>query len=364
MVTKRLDHCCGDARPWPGVSGCSNFSTAPFRHADVRQADQIRCLHMSVNIPGGSIRQENESHRPKKSLPDSIAYVPIFARIVRTCRIFIHRPGVGIDMANATVNDSPKMMELVSGIISEVGSFFGNIAVSPSYSIDDFPYQKADNYIYVLYSTNGMPLNVGAVLGSTGKRDQNRIIKEIQSFGANGYVETFRILELGSAEIARHIERLIQDLFTGTLPLKTSTQLEAEGGEPEPVPMVQPATTGKRRRRRTATSETSAAAPAKRRGRPRKSDAATAATPEGAVPAKRRGRPRKNTVGSETVGTAPAKRRGRPKKSATGGTETGAAPAKRRGRPSRKETAGETAGTAPAKRRGRPRKNAAPAPTE
>jgi hypothetical protein len=264
-------------------------------------------------------------------------------------------------MANATVNDSPKMMELVSGIISEVGSFFGAIAVSPSYSIDDFPYQKADNYIYVLYSTNGMPLNVGAVLGSTGKRDQNRIIKEIQSFGANGYVETFRILELGSAEIAQHIERLIQELFTGTLPLKTSAQLEAEGAEPEPVAMPQLAATGKRRRRRTATSATTEAAPAKRRGRPRKSGATTAATPDAAAPAKRRGRPKKNVAAGEAAGTAPAKRRGRPRKSegAAGGTETAAAPAKRRGRPKKNQASGGTeTAAAPAKRRGRPRKNA------
>jgi hypothetical protein len=323
----------------------------------------------------------------------------IFARIVRTCTIFIHRAGVGIEMANATVNDSPKMKELVSGILSEVGSFFGNIAVSPSYSIDDFPYQRADNYIYVLYSSNGMPLNVGAVLGSTGKRDQNRIIKEIQSFGANGYVETFRVLELGSAEIARNIERLIQELFTGTLPLKTSAQLEAESAQPEPASTVEPAT-GKRRRGRPATSEATTAAPAKRRGRPaKKAMAATGgATQERAAPAKRRGRPAKNAAAGETVGTAPAKRRGRPRKSegtatgtagetvgtapakrgrprknAAGGTTAGTAPAKRRGRPRKSETTtagtvGETAGgteaTAPAKRRGRPGKNAAPAATE
>jgi hypothetical protein len=268
-------------------------------------------------------------------------------------------------MANATVNDSPKMMELVSGIISEVGSFFGNIAVSPSFSIDDFPYQKADNYIYVLYSTNGMPLNVGAVLGSTAKRDQNRIIKEIQSFGANGYVETFRVLELGSPEIARHIERLIQDLFTGTLPLKTSAQLEAEGAEPEPVAMVQPVSTGKRRRRRSAKSETTETAPAKRRGRPRKDDTATTATPEGAAPAKRRGRPKKSGAAGEAVLATPAKRRGRPKKSEAAGETAGTTPAKRRGRPRKSEAAAGGTGTAaaPAKRRGRPRKNAEPAAT-
>ncbi len=254
-------------------------------------------------------------------------------------------------MAAITTNESALMHELASQLISQIGSFFERISVSPSQPVSSFPPANSQNCLYVLYSASGFPLHAGVLLGSMGRRDEGRIAREIQNFGSA--VASYRLVELGSEAIALHLERLIRELFSNALPLTAALPSGEDGAtvaaEAAPRRRGRPAGTGARRGR---PSRAEAGEAPRRRGRPRKEEAA-----ESEAAPRRRGRPRKAEA-AEGTETAP-RRRGRPRKVEAEGTET--AP-RRRGRP-RKVEAAEATETAP-RRRGRPRKNAGAEATE
>lgn len=238
-------------------------------------------------------------------------------------------------MAN-TPNEN-LMSELASQMISQIGSFFERINASPSRPIGNFSGETAQNYLYVLYSANGLPLFAGVVTTSGGRRGEARAQKGAQALAAGGYVASYRTVEFGSENMAVQIERLVSDLFGAALPLSAGSNREG----------AEVATTRRRGRpgRKAASADGAAAAP-RRRGRPGRK----AAIADGAVTEspRRRGRPRK----VEAEAAAPARRPGRPRKVVEAGAE---GPKRRPGRP-RKNT---TEAAAPARRPGRPRKIAA-----
>ena len=258
-------------------------------------------------------------------------------------------------MPSNTSGGSRFMSELASQMISQIGTIFDRINVSPSHAITAFPLEGAQNYLYVLYSANGMPLLAGAIVDSMDRREHNRAMREIQGLASSGFATSFRDVELGSDEMARHVERWVKELFEAALPLADGFGLaiasaSATGGI---VPVRGSGRRGRPRKSESAASETPA--PARRRGRPRKSEAAPATEAESTAP-RRRGRPRKSESAAETP--APAKRRGRPAKNAS----TESAP-RRRGRPRKSESAASET-PAPPRRRGRPRKSEAAPATE
>ncbi|MEP7220963.1 MAG: hypothetical protein ABI876_18705, partial [Bacteroidota bacterium] len=111
------------------------------------------------------------------------------------------------------------MSEFASQIVSQIGAIFEQVNVSPSHPIAAFPLEGAQNYLYVVYSTNGMPLQAGAMLESMDKRQQNRAAKEIQGLASSGFAASFRVVELISEDMARNAERWMMDLFHAALPL-------------------------------------------------------------------------------------------------------------------------------------------------
>ncbi len=246
---------------------------------------------------------------------------------------------------------------LIRDLINEVESSLERITPSSEQPIASFPSDGANNYLYVLYSTNGMPLRAGIVAGSVGKRETNRLQQEVQKLSASGFVSSFRTLDLGSERVARLVGQWFSALFGSALHLSGLTP-PADVQE-EPAVEEKPATTGSRRGRRKAGG---------RRGRPRKSQGLQEVQAAPVQP-KRRGRPRK-VEASESVAEPARKRRGRKPRSVSvtteAATETPApkkrgrkprvveaveATPKRRGRRPKSEQAVE-ATPAPARRRG------------
>jgi hypothetical protein len=251
-------------------------------------------------------------------------------------------------MAN-TPNEN-LMSELASQMISHIGSFFERINASPRRPIGNFSGENAENYLYVLYSANGLPLFAGVVTTSGGKRGEARAQKEVQALAANGYVASYRTVEFGSENMAVSIERLVSDLFGAALPLSAGNSRDGaevaaprRRGRPSKKAADSAAAAPRRRGRPSKKAADGAAAAPRRRGRPSKQAAAVDGT-VGEAP-RRRGRPRK----TEADTAAPARRPGRPRK----GAAVADAPKRRPGRPRKNET--EAA--APARRPGRPRKN-------
>jgi len=246
----------------------------------------------------------------------------------------------------ATTGTSASLIsELASEMIAHFGMVFEKIDASASHSTAAFPAAGTQNYLYVLYTGNGMPLEAGAIFDSMGARDINHIAKWVHELHKKGVATHYRVVDLGSKVLAVQMLRLVKDLFHAVLPLNVVVKTE-EIAETA-AEAVEAAAPKRRGRPRKATQ---AAAAPKRRGRPRK--VTTEEAGETAAP-KRRGRPRKVTT-EEAGETAAPKRRGRPRKVTTEEAGETAAP-NRRGRP-RKVTTEEAGETAAPKRRGRPRK--------
>ena len=129
-------------------------------------------------------------------------------------------------MAN-TPNEN-LMSELASQMISQIGSFFERINASPSRPIGNFAAENAQNYLYVLYSANGLPLFAGVVTASGGKRGAARAQKEVQTLAGSGYVASYRTVEFGSENMAVQMERLVSDLFGAALPLSAGHSRETD----------------------------------------------------------------------------------------------------------------------------------------
>lgn len=232
----------------------------------------------------------------------------------------------------STPNES-LMSELASQMITQIGSFFERIDASPSRPIGSFIGESAQNFLYVLYSANGLPLYAGVVLASGGKRGEARAQKEVRALAGSGYVASYRTVEFGSENMAMQMERLVSDLFGAALPLS------AGGGRGIAVDAAPARRPGRQARAAEQTS-------GKRRGRPRKNPVVDADGAAEATAPRRRGRPRKNAAADAVA----PRRRGRPRKSES----ADAAPARRPGRPRKSESPAE--GTTPARRPGRPRK--------
>lgn len=254
-------------------------------------------------------------------------------------------------MPDSASSTSRLMVELASQMTSYIADMFEGITVSRNHPIADFPLKEKENYLYVLYSANGMPLFVGTVVESMDKRKRNAAMKEIQNFAGSGFATSFRVIQFESEQLAVHVENWVKDLFQAALPfanviaVNRSSTTRRAGGDAEQLAAP------KRRRGRPRKSDADAVTSTgekRGRGRPRKSESSSASTTAGK---KRRGRPRKNT---EPVTAAPAKQRGRPRKSDLA-APAAAAGTKRRGRP-RKDAAPATAAT---KGPGRPRKSSA-----
>src|SRR4051812_38463870 len=97
-----------------------------------------------------------------------------------------------LHMAASTSGGSRLMSEFASQLISQIGSIFEKVNVSPNHPVAAFPLEEAQNYLYVLYSSNGMPLRAGAILESMDKRELNRAVKEVQGLASSGFATAFR----------------------------------------------------------------------------------------------------------------------------------------------------------------------------
>ena len=118
------------------------------------------------------------------------------------------------------------MNELASHMVTQFETFFERLNASTSLPIPAFPVPDLTNYIYILYTGNGMSLELGVVIESMSERDVARLTRDAHDLGTRGIAASFRYVALGSEEIALQLRRLIKDLFHATLPLNVVVKTE------------------------------------------------------------------------------------------------------------------------------------------
>jgi hypothetical protein len=175
-------------------------------------------------------------------------------------------------------------LELLSSSLLEL------IVVGPHRPVAQFRREPLVNGIYVVHAPHGAILLSGLMLESDDATLQATRADRIDALGAGGFASTYRVVDLGTPDLARQLGRIVFDLFGGAFPL--SQDLPAE-----PAADITAAA--------TAAVVPEAAPTFRKRSRPRKEEAPATAPVEAAIAAavepaivapaaKKRGRPSKN----------------------------------------------------------------------
>jgi hypothetical protein len=165
-------------------------------------------------------------------------------------------------------------LELLSSSLLEL------IVVGPHRPVSLFRREPLVNGIYVVHAPHGAILLSGLILETDSVATQSERADRIDALGTAGFASTYRVVDLGTADLARQLGRIVFDLFSGAFPLsqdqtaQTSTDAESAARAAE-VPEAAPQF--------------------RKRGRPRKEESVAPASEDTLPPvARKRGRPPKN----------------------------------------------------------------------
>lgn len=180
-------------------------------------------------------------------------------------------------------------LELLSSSLLEL------IVVGPHRPVTQFRREPLVNGIYVVHAPHGAILLSGLMLESDDAALQGTRADRIDALGTGGFASTYRVVDLGTPDLARQLGRIVFDLFGGAFPLSqdqpasVAADLEA-AAEVAVVPEAAPTF---RKRGRPRKGEPAAPAPVAAIAAP----AALPVAPATDIPApKKRGRPPKNAV--------------------------------------------------------------------
>lgn len=167
------------------------------------------------------------------------------------------------------------------------------IVVGPHRPVSQFRREPLVNGLYVVHAPHGAILLSGLMLDTDDDALQGTRADRIDALGAGGFATTYRVVDLGTADLARQLGRIVFDLFGGAFPL-------SQDAPALPATDVEKA---------AAASEIGESAPTfRKRGRPRKAET-QAAAPQKEVEAETSG----SVTDSQQSAPAP-KKRGRPPK--------------------------------------------------